>query len=118
MLRCVFICARTASSRRFAASVSFDPESTAAGSARIKLTEQLAQLQLYVVLSPLEKLFARPDRRNCLSETMLAALQAAVDGAGRDAGVRAMVIAAQGSVFCAGHDLKELTQHRRDADRG
>ena len=61
---------------------------------------------------------ARPDRRNSLSETMLAALQAALDGAARDAGVRAVVIAAQGSVFCAGHDLKELTAHRKDADRG
>jgi enoyl-CoA hydratase/carnithine racemase len=32
--------------------------------------------------------------------------------------VRAVVIAANGPVFCAGHDLKELTAHRTDADRG
>ena len=32
--------------------------------------------------------------------------------------MRAVVIAAKGSVFCAGHDLKELTAHRRDADGG
>jgi hypothetical protein len=31
-------------------------------SARIRLAEQLAQLQLYAVLSPLEKLFERPER--------------------------------------------------------
>jgi HEAT repeat protein len=31
--------------------------------ARLRLTEQLAQLQLYAVLSPLEKLFARDERR-------------------------------------------------------
>ena len=61
---------------------------------------------------------ARPDRRNSLSETMLAALQAAIDGAAQDAGVRAVVIAAKGSAFCAGHDLKELTARRQDADRG
>ncbi len=30
---------------------------------RVLLTEQLSQLQLYVFLSPLEKLFARPERR-------------------------------------------------------
>ena len=31
--------------------------------ARVRLAEQLAQLQLYVVLSPLEKLFERPERQ-------------------------------------------------------
>jgi enoyl-CoA hydratase/carnithine racemase len=61
---------------------------------------------------------ARPERRNSLSEAMLAALQAAIDGAGEDPGVRAVVIAAKGTAFCAGHDLKELTAHRRDADGG
>jgi enoyl-CoA hydratase/carnithine racemase len=61
---------------------------------------------------------ARPERRNSLSESMLAALQPAIDGAADDASVRAVVIAAKGSAFCAGHDLKELTSHRRDGDRG
>jgi hypothetical protein len=37
--------------------------STAALNARLRLAEQLAQLQLYAVLSPLEKLFARNERR-------------------------------------------------------
>ena len=61
---------------------------------------------------------ARPDRRNSLSEAMLGALQGELDKAAGDAGVRAIVIAAKGSAFCAGHDLKELTGHRRDADGG
>jgi enoyl-CoA hydratase/carnithine racemase len=61
---------------------------------------------------------ARPDRRNSLSEAMLAALQGALDAAARDAGVRAVVIASKGPAFCAGHDLKELTAHRRDTDGG
>ena len=61
---------------------------------------------------------ARPDRRNSLSEAMLAALQEALDGAADDASVRSIVIAAKGSAFCAGHDLKELSGHRRDADGG
>ncbi len=61
---------------------------------------------------------ARPDRRNSLSEAMLRALQAAIADAGADPAIRAVVLAAEGSVFCAGHDLKELTAHRTDADRG
>jgi enoyl-CoA hydratase/carnithine racemase len=61
---------------------------------------------------------ARPERRNCLSEAMLGALQGAIDGAARDPQVRAVVIAAKGSVFCAGHDLDELTRHRSRADGG
>jgi enoyl-CoA hydratase/carnithine racemase len=61
---------------------------------------------------------ARPDLRNSLSESMLAALQMAIDEASRDDGVRVVVITAKGSVFCAGHDLKELTGHRADADGG
>ena len=61
---------------------------------------------------------ARPDRRNSLSEAMLHALQAAIVEAGADPAVRAVVLAAEGPVFCAGHDLKELTAHRADADRG
>jgi len=61
---------------------------------------------------------ARPDRRNSLSEAMLAALQEALDGAAGQADVRAIVIAARGPAFCAGHDLKELTAHRGDTDGG
>ena len=61
---------------------------------------------------------ARPDRRNSLSEAMLHALQTAIADAGADLEVRAVVLAAEGPVFCAGHDLKELTAHRADADRG
>jgi enoyl-CoA hydratase/carnithine racemase len=60
----------------------------------------------------------RPDARNALSEAMIAALTAAIDRASRDGDVRAIVLAANGPVFCAGHDLKELTARRSDTDRG
>lgn len=60
----------------------------------------------------------RPQARNSLSEGLIAALHAALDDVRDDASVRAVVIAAAGSVFSAGHDLKELTAHRTDADRG
>jgi enoyl-CoA hydratase/carnithine racemase len=49
---------------------------------------------------------------------MIAALQAALDEVGRDAGIRCVVIAAEGRAFSAGHDLKEITAHRADADGG
>jgi enoyl-CoA hydratase/carnithine racemase len=61
---------------------------------------------------------ARPQARNALSAAMLAALQDAVDAAAADASVRAVVIAGKGPAFSAGHDLRELTQHRGDADAG
>ena len=59
----------------------------------------------------------RPQARNSLSEAMLAAL---ADEPCRDRGrprVRAVVLAANGPAFCAGHDLKEMTARRSDPDR-
>ncbi|HEX4235719.1 MAG TPA: enoyl-CoA hydratase [Caldimonas sp.] len=50
----------------------------------------------------------RPQSFNALSEGMLAALQAELDAIAADDAVRAVVIAAAGKAFCAGHDLKEM----------
>jgi enoyl-CoA hydratase/carnithine racemase len=55
---------------------------------------------------------------NALSIALMAALQAGIDRARDDASVRVVVIAAGGKVFCAGHDLKEMTARRADPDRG
>ena len=63
-------------------------------------------------------MLARPDARNSLSEALIEALQDAIDHAAADATIRAVTIGAQGSVFSSGHDLKELTAHRADADGG
>jgi enoyl-CoA hydratase/carnithine racemase len=60
----------------------------------------------------------RPASRNSLSEGLIAELHAALTDIGGDAGVRAVVIAARGPAFSAGHDVKELTARRTDADRG
>jgi enoyl-CoA hydratase/carnithine racemase len=60
----------------------------------------------------------RPDARNSLSESLIAALDAALQEIHDDAKVRAVVIAATGNAFSAGHDMKELTARRSDADRG
>jgi enoyl-CoA hydratase/carnithine racemase len=60
----------------------------------------------------------RPDARNSLSEGLIAELHAALSEIHDDASVRAVVIAASGAAFSAGHDMKELTAGRADADRG
>ncbi|HRJ69906.1 MAG TPA: enoyl-CoA hydratase-related protein [Beijerinckiaceae bacterium] len=61
---------------------------------------------------------ARPSTRNALSEAMLDALAAAIHAIREDDDIRAVVLAAEGPVFCAGHDLKEMTARRADPDRG
>ncbi len=61
---------------------------------------------------------ARPETRNALSESLMRVLQFALDEAVEDKEVKVIVVAAKGPVFSAGHDLKELTAHRGDADRG
>lgn len=60
----------------------------------------------------------RPAARNSLSLAMLEALEATLAEIGADARVRCVVLAAAGPVFCAGHDLREITAHREDADGG
>jgi enoyl-CoA hydratase/carnithine racemase len=60
----------------------------------------------------------RPAARNSLSEGLIGELHSALAAIANDAAVRAVVIAANGTVFSAGHDLKELTARRADADRG
>jgi len=60
----------------------------------------------------------RPKARNSLSDALIAELHAALDAIAEDANVRAVVIAANGPAFSAGHDLKELTARRSDADGG
>jgi enoyl-CoA hydratase/carnithine racemase len=60
----------------------------------------------------------RPQARNSLSEAMLAALSRELETLTADKRIRAVVLAARGPAFSAGHDLKELTAHRADADGG
>jgi enoyl-CoA hydratase/carnithine racemase len=60
----------------------------------------------------------RPEARNSLSEGLIAELHAALREIHDDTRVRAVVIAASGPAFSSGHDMKELTARRTDADRG
>jgi enoyl-CoA hydratase/carnithine racemase len=60
----------------------------------------------------------RPEARNSLSEALIGELHAALRDIHDDASIRAVIIAANGAAFSAGHDMKELTARRSDADRG
>jgi enoyl-CoA hydratase/carnithine racemase len=60
----------------------------------------------------------RPAARNSLSEAMLEALGAGLAAIARERQIRAVILAANGPAFCAGHDLKEISARRADADRG
>jgi enoyl-CoA hydratase/carnithine racemase len=60
----------------------------------------------------------RAGARNALSEALMEALQGELDTAAQDNSLRAIILAAEGPAFCAGHDLKEMTALRRGADAG
>lgn len=61
----------------------------------------------------------RPQQRNPLSSHMIAALHAAIEAANDNPEVRVVVVCGSGSVFCAGHDLREMgpKQGESDAER-
>ena len=59
-----------------------------------------------------------PERLNALSDAMLAALQAEFEQLKEDRAIRAVILSGAGKAFCAGHDLKEMTQGRQAEDGG
>lgn len=82
----------------------------------------IATLQEPVVRSDAEGIatltLARPASRNSLSDATMASFSGHLRDIAGDAMVRAVVVTAEGPVFSAGHDLKEIQAHRGDADRG
>src|SRR4051812_35480021 len=60
----------------------------------------------------------RPQTRNTLSEAMLGALRDQFAAIADDPRVRAIIISHNGPAFSAGHDMKEMTAHRSDPDKG
>jgi enoyl-CoA hydratase/carnithine racemase len=60
----------------------------------------------------------RPEARNSLSLAMLDALHDAIKRLSEDTRIKVVILSANGPVFCAGHDLKELTAARSQPDRG
>ena len=57
-------------------------------------------------------------RRNALSENMLDTLHEKIMDSAENPKIRVVIISAKGPVFCAGHDLKEITQARDYKDGG
>jgi enoyl-CoA hydratase/carnithine racemase len=60
----------------------------------------------------------RPSARNALSEALIGALTREFDAIAGEPDIRAVILTGDGLVFSAGHDLKEMTAHRTDPDRG
>src|SRR5262250_2802956 len=52
----------------------------------------------------------RPERRNALSEAHMGELIAALRAAGDDPEVRAVILAANGPAFSAGHDFADMAE--------
>jgi enoyl-CoA hydratase/carnithine racemase len=67
---------------------------------------------------PVLRLTLQNPPANALSVEVMESLLAELDAARDDAAARVIVIAAAGKVFSAGHDLKQMTAHRSDNDRG
>ena len=59
-----------------------------------------------------------PESINALSEAMLGALCVEFDRIAADRSVKAVILRSAGKHFCAGHNLKEMTARRDDADGG
>jgi enoyl-CoA hydratase/carnithine racemase len=60
----------------------------------------------------------RPEARNSLSRELIDAVTSAIRAIGETEVIRAVVVTGAGTAFSSGHDLKELTAHRNDRDRG
>ncbi len=59
-----------------------------------------------------------PESINALSEAMLDALSNEFDRIAEDRSINAVILRSAGKHFCAGHNLKEMTARRDDADGG
>jgi enoyl-CoA hydratase/carnithine racemase len=74
------------------------------------LLSELREEVLYLTLN-------RPEKRNALSRELLLRLHEKLEEIASNTQIRAVVLAAQGPVFCAGHDLGEMLGCSEDAYR-
>ena len=58
------------------------------------------------------------DHKNALSSNMMSILMDEIKDASSDKSIKVIVLAAEGNVFCSGHDLKEITAARQNEDSG
>ena len=58
------------------------------------------------------------ENKNALSEMMIKNLIEVFSEASLDSTIRVIIIAATGNVFCSGHNLKDITNVRKNEDHG
>ena len=58
------------------------------------------------------------DQKNALSERMMSEVMSGIRNASQDKSIKVIILAANGNVFCSGHDLKEITAARENEDSG
>ena len=63
-------------------------------------------------------LLNQPSRLNVLSDDLLNTLQEELISIGKSKNIRCLIISGAGNGFCAGHDLKEMTNKRQNPDGG
>lgn len=63
-------------------------------------------------------LLNQPSRLNVLSDDLLNTLQEELISVGKSRNIRCLIISGAGNGFCAGHDLKEMTNKRQNPDGG
>ena len=63
-------------------------------------------------------LLNQPSRLNVLSDDLLNTLQEELSSVGKSKNIRCLIISGAGNGFCAGHDLKEMTNKRQNHDGG
>ena len=59
-----------------------------------------------------------PENKNALSDQMMHQLHQCISDASSNNSVKVIIIAAVGDVFCSGHNLKDITKARANADGG
>ena len=74
------------------------------------------QIEIGVRDKVLEIRLKRPDKRNAITLPMYAAMAAAIEAAGEDKGVRAVLFSGEGETFCAGNDLSDFLSQPLSAD--
>jgi enoyl-CoA hydratase/carnithine racemase len=67
---------------------------------------------------PVLRLTLQNPPANVLSVPLMEAVQAELNAARDERSIHVVIVAAAGTLFSAGHDLKEMTAHRADADGG
>lgn len=64
----------------------------------------------------LEICLKRPDKKNAITLPMYAAMSAAIEAAGADKSLRAILFCGEGETFCAGNDLSDFLSQPLSAD--